>query len=115
MKIVNVLDLLAESSQGDFKEVLPFNNTVLGAVDIQGDSPFWEMHPDTDELFFVIAGVLKLELLTPLGCELVSLRANDVVVVPKGLWHKPSAPEGAKFMYLTPGQALHSDKADPRI
>jgi mannose-6-phosphate isomerase-like protein (cupin superfamily) len=115
MKVVNVLDLLDQSPSGNFKDVLSFNQAVLGAVSLQGDSPFWEMHPDTDELFFVLDGALQLEVLTDDGRIINTLCANEVVVVPRGLWHKPSAPKSAKFMYLTPGRSLYSDKADPRV
>ena len=115
VNVVNIVELLASSPVGDFKEVLPFNNTSLGAVDIQGVSPIWEMHPDTDEQFLVIEGVLELELLIDAGSEFHRAGANDTMVVPTGFWHKLSAPNGAKFMYLTPGQSLHSDKADPRV
>lgn len=114
MKVVNVLNLLEGASMGEFTDVLPFNSSAIGAVDIQGVSPVWEMHPDTDELFYVISGTLELELLTDSGTEHYSASANETMVVPKGLWHKPGAPDGAKFIYLTPGQSLHSDKADPR-
>ena len=43
-----------------------------------------------------------------------SVLAGATLVVPQGLWHKPTAPGGAKFIYMTPGQSLHSDAADPR-
>lgn len=114
MKIVNVLELLHQSQSGEFKQVLPFNNTALGAVDIQGVSPIWEMHPDTDELFYILQGELSLELLTETSREYYSAKANEAMVIPKGLWHKFSATNGAKFIYLTPGQSLHCDKDDPR-
>ena len=35
--------------------------------------------------------------------------AASTFVVPKGVWHKPGAPNGSKFIYLTPGETLHSD------
>ncbi len=114
MKVVNLIELLNHSESGDFLNVLPFNSSSLGAVDIQGESPVWEMHPDTDELFYVIEGALEIELLADSGREVYTAKANETMVVPKGYWHKPKAPEGAKFIYLTPGQSLHSDKNDPR-
>ena len=115
MKVVNVVNLLATSTMGEFVDVLPFNNTLIGAVDISGASPFWEIHPDTDELFYVISGRLELELLIDSGSEHHSASANEIMVAPKGFWHKLSAPDSAKFIYLTPGQSLHSGKADPRV
>ena len=115
MKLVNILELLAQSASGEFKRVMPFNDGFLEAIDIQGTSPMWEMHPDTDELFYVLDGLLKLELLGDDESEFYAANRNELFVIPKGRWHKFSAPTGAKFFYLTPGQVLHSDKADPRI
>ena len=115
MKVINVLEVLAQSSKGDFKELLLFNSSAVGAVDILGVSPVWEMHPESDELFYVIEGVLEIKLLTDVGSEFYSASANETVVVPKGFWHKPGAPDGAKFIYLIAGQSLHSDKDDPRV
>ncbi len=114
MKVVDVLDLLNNSSQGEFQQVLAFNESSLGAVDIQGDSPVWEMHPDTDELFYILEGELRLELLSASGSEFYSAIAHQAMVIPSGHWHKFSAPNGAKFIFLTPGQSLHSEKTDPR-
>ena len=41
--------------------------------------------------------------------------AGSVFMVPKGIWHKPAAPNGSKFLYFAPGQTLHSEADDPRV
>lgn len=114
---MNVKDVLAELAavpEGTFLDVVPFNGHHLGACSITGVSPVWEMHPDTDELFYVIAGTFEVTILKPDGAEHLVAPAGSTLVVPRGLWHKPAAPEGASFMYLTPGQSLHSEADDPR-
>lgn len=115
MQVKNVLTELARAGEAEFINVLPFNDGQLGAVSITGVSLVWEMHPDTDELFYVIEGALEIELLTDQGSERYVAHAGETMVVPVGHWHKPGAREGAKFIYLTPGQSLHSDKEDPRL
>jgi len=77
-------------------------------------SPVWEMHPDTDEFFYVLEGTFEITLLTDTGPICHVAPAGSTFVIPRGLWHKPAAPNGAKFMYMTPGQSLHSDAEDPR-
>ena len=115
MQVKNIINELAKASEGEFIDLLEFNGHQLGACDISGVSPVWEMHPDTDELFYVIEGQIEITLLTEDGgSEQHVAKAGETVVVPTGLWHKPAAPDGAKFIYLTPGQSLHSDAADPR-
>ncbi len=114
MQVVNIVQQLSHRHAGEFIDILPFNDGALGAVNITGESPFWEMHPDTDELFYVVEGCLHLELLNEQGSEQHRARSGETMVVPKSYWHKLSAPSGAKFIYLTPGQSLHSDEDDPR-
>lgn len=114
MQVKHIINELAKVAEGEFVDLLEFNGHQLGACDIAGASPYWEMHPDTDELFYVLEGQLEITLLSEDGSsERHIAKAGETMVVPIGLWHKPSAPEGAKFIYLTPGKTLHSDAEDP--
>ncbi|MEO1003018.1 MAG: cupin domain-containing protein [Cyanobacteria bacterium J06638_7] len=115
---MDVKALLAELQavpEGTFLNVLPFNGHAIGACRITGVSPVWEMHPDTDEFFYILEGTFELTLLTEEGSEFHSAAAGSALVVPRGLWHRPGAPQGAQFLYFTPGQSLHSEAADPRL
>lgn len=114
MHVKNVLAELAAHPDGTFIDVAPFNGASIGACDITGISTVWEMHPDTDEFFYVIQGELEVTLLLDTGREPFVAGAGSTLVVPRGVWHKPGAPKGAKFIYLTPGQTLHSEADDPR-
>ena len=67
------------------------------------------MHPDTDERCGIIAGEIEIIWLLPNREEHHIAQAESCFVVPQGIWHKPAAPNGATFVYLTPGQTLHSD------
>ncbi|KAI1751903.1 RmlC-like cupin domain-containing protein [Xylaria castorea] len=57
-------------------------------------------HPDSDELFYLLAGELTLEIETgargdaeaePKAVEAVVMKVGDVYVVPKGVRHRPVA------------------------
>ena len=72
------------------------------------------MHPDTDEFFYVIEGTVEITLLEGEDPERYVMAAGNSFVVPKGVWHKPGAPGGAKFIYFTPGESLYSEADDPR-
>ncbi|KAI0855905.1 RmlC-like cupin domain-containing protein [Xylaria cubensis] len=57
-------------------------------------------HPDSDELFYLMAGELTLEIATgtqgdaepkPEEVEAVVMKVGDVYVVPKGVRHRPVA------------------------
>ena len=77
--------------------------------------PVWEMHPGTDEFFFIVAGEVEFLLLEEQGTKSYIAGEGCAFVVPQGIWHKPGAPKGASFLYLTPGESLHSERDDPRI
>ena len=109
MHIKEIALELDKHPAGTFLNLVQFNDHHLGACQITGTSPVWEMHPDTDELFWIIAGEFEITLRLPEGEEHHTVRAGSCFVVPKGIWHKPAAPKGSTFAYLTPGQTLHSD------
>ena len=108
------MKLLSSHPQGEFLELVRFNEASFGTCDITGTSPVWEMHPDTDEFFYIIEGTFEMTVLTDAGPEHHEAEAGSCFVSPRGLWHRPAAPNGAKFMYYTPGASLHSNAADPR-
>jgi mannose-6-phosphate isomerase-like protein (cupin superfamily) len=114
MEIKNIFSELAAQPAGSFLDVVQFNGSNVGACNITGTSPIWEMHPDTDELFYVLDGEFEITLLKDDGMEHFVAPAGSVFSIPKGLWHKPAAPQGVKLIYLTPGITLHSEAEDPR-
>ncbi|MEM1433858.1 MAG: cupin domain-containing protein [Pseudomonadota bacterium] len=114
MDVVNVLKLLADHPEGAFLEFSSFNDKHFGTCQVTGVSPGWEMHPDTDEFFFIIEGTVEITLLEDEQKHYIA-PAGSSFVVPRGVWHKPGAPEGAKFIYFTPGQSLYSESDDPRL
>lgn len=114
MEVANVLEQLTANPDGTFLNVVEFNGRSVGACSITGVSPVWEMHPDTDEFFYIIEGEFQITLLQDGGPRQFAAQAGCSFVVPKGVWHKPGAPNGSKFIYLTPGSTLHSDADDPR-
>ena len=114
MNVVNVIAELTGKPEGNFLDLAKFNGATVGAVDISGESPVWEMHPDTDEFFYIVEGEFEITLLFDDGAERRVAPQGSLFVVPQGIWHKPAAPEGARFIYITPGTSLHSDAEDPR-
>jgi mannose-6-phosphate isomerase-like protein (cupin superfamily) len=76
----------------------------VGAPELTGDAPHdGEMHPDGDELLFLISGAITITLELTDGDRLVDLGAGDAVVVPKGIWHKITMREPGQLIHITPG------------
>ena len=114
MHVIDVIEELSRHPEGSFLSLLSFNGSSIGACDIKGESPVWEMHPDTDEFFFILEGQFDITLLDGDTPSHHSAGAGSTFVVPAGVWHKPAAPRGCKFIHITPGESLHSEADDPR-
>ncbi len=114
MEILDVEKELSKHPAGTFLNLLKFNGSYFGACDITGVSPVWEMHPDTDEFFFILEGQFEIALLDDTTPTKYTINSGSSFVVPRGIWHKPGAPGGCKFIHFTPGESLHSEADDPR-
>ncbi|NRA51215.1 MAG: cupin domain-containing protein [Phaeodactylibacter sp.] len=61
-------------------------------------------HEHEDELFFVIKGVLHIELVD----KTLELKAGEFVIIPKGVQHKPYAAEEVEVMLFEPATTLNT-------
>lgn len=62
-----------------------------------------EMHPDADELLYLISGRMKVKLELPDGDRYVEVTAGQAIVVPRGTWHLIEADEPGQLLNITPG------------
>jgi len=58
----------------------------------------WHAHPDTDEAFIIIEGVLDIEFRD----GRVRLEAGEMFVVPKGVEHRPVAENECRILLVEP-------------
>lgn len=66
-----------------------YNGNEVRLAKLEGDF-HWHAHPDTDELFLVIEGELDIEFR---DCT-ETLKAGEMIVVPRGTEHCPRARKG---------------------
>ena len=64
----------------------------------------WHSHEHEDELFYVVKGILKIEFRD----KSVELMQGDMIIVPKGVEHKPSADEEAHVMMFEPASTINT-------
>jgi quercetin dioxygenase-like cupin family protein len=96
MKPVSVPDAMA-SLPGPWqqRELAVANDAVVRVARLEGQ--FEWHHHDEDELFLCWDGSFRIELRDG---EPVTLRAGDIVVVPRGVEHRPVADETAHALVL---------------
>lgn len=61
-------------------------------------------HDNEDELFYVISGQLFIELKD----KTLHLEAGEFVIIPKGIPHKPYAPEETHVLLFEPASTLNT-------
>ena len=67
-------------------------------------STSWEMHPDGDEVLYLLSGALDVVLEQPDGNDSASaLQAGRAFVVPRGVWHRLLLHEPGQLLFFTPG------------
>ncbi|KAJ7672825.1 RmlC-like cupin domain-containing protein [Mycena rosella] len=71
----------------------------------------WHSHPDSDELFYLLAGKLTLELEdADAQMSKVVMQVGDVFTVPKGMKHRPVA-EHAHIMMIEKAGTVNTGDA----
>jgi mannose-6-phosphate isomerase-like protein (cupin superfamily) len=83
--------------------VAELNGQMVKLVKIRGTFD-WHHHDDEDELFLVIKGRLRMDL--PDGQ--VWLGPGELIVVPRGLDHRPHADEEVELMLFEPASTLNT-------
>jgi len=87
------------------------NDYKLMVVKAHGDF-VWHAHPETDDCFLVLSGRLSIDLRDEDGGErTVEVGPGDLYVVPRGVEHRPRAPEGADVLLIEPKGTVNTGDA----
>lgn len=85
-----------------------YNGNEVRLAKVEGEF-HWHHHADTDELFLVIEGELDMEFRD----RTEHLSAGDLIVVPKGVEHRPCARKGeAKLLVMDADGTPNTGDAD---
>lgn len=88
-----------------------WNPRVVGALNgqevklakVKGEF-IWHHHPNEDELFLVLEGVLRLEF----EDGAVTLEPGEFYIVPRGVEHRPVAQEEVHLLMFEPASTLNT-------
>ncbi|MEM6342912.1 MAG: cupin domain-containing protein [Bacteroidota bacterium] len=79
------------------------NGQMVKLAKLQGEFVMHK-HDAEDELFFVVEGKLFMEL----EDQTLEINPGEFVIIPKGMMHKPYAPEEVKVMLFEPATTLNT-------
>ena len=104
LKAINLQQKLGLfSEQWTPKVIAEMNDYQFKVVKLQGDF-IWHDHKDTDETFLVIEGNLRIDFRD----GAIHLSAGEMLVVPKGVEHKPYAKHEVKVLLIEPRGVINT-------
>jgi len=79
-----------------YDKVGKLNGHVLSVVNVENRTLDFHVHENSDELFYVIEGSFHLET----DEELIKLDENELIIVPKGVRHRPVVKSLTKVLLI---------------
>jgi mannose-6-phosphate isomerase-like protein (cupin superfamily) len=80
------------------KIIARYNDNEVRLVKAEGEL-VWHKHDETDELFLIIDGELDMEFRD----RIVTVRPGELLIVPRGVEHRPTARRGeVKLLLIDP-------------
>jgi mannose-6-phosphate isomerase-like protein (cupin superfamily) len=89
LEVVDVQQIADATTHPWFNQTLVKVNESVVRVGIVKGEYHWHKHDDLDEFFYVVEG----QFLIDLEGRTIELNPRQAVVIPKGVMHRPRAPE----------------------
>ncbi len=107
MQKINLTEKLSKfTAHWSPKIIAGLNGQHVKLVKFRG--PFvWHQHEHEDELFYVVRGGFRMEFRD----RTVELRAGELLVVPRGVEHRPVADEEVEVMLFEPASTVNTGAA----
>ena len=82
---------------------LPVDGMTIGIATMSENSPHGgEMHPDGDEVLYLISGRANVVFLDGSEDD-IELTPGGGLVIPRGMWHRVDILKPSRIVYVTPG------------
>lgn len=79
------------------------NGQMVKLVKFKGEF-VWHKHDEEDEMFYVLQGEFNMELRD----RTVIIRENEFIIIPRGVEHRPVAPNEVSVMLFEPATTLNT-------
>jgi mannose-6-phosphate isomerase-like protein (cupin superfamily) len=104
MEVINIKEKLAKFSDHWHPRIIgELNGQYVKLAKIKGEF-VWHSHAEEDELFYVLKGELRMEFRD----KTVVLQPGEMIVVPRGIEHRPCADEEVEIMLFEPKSTLNT-------
>lgn len=111
MKVINLEEKLGLfADQWSPKIVATLNGQTVKLAKLEGEF-VWHNHEHEDEMFFILKGELVIEFRD----RVETLKEGEMIVIPKGVDHRPIAKEEVHIMLIEPMNIKHTGKVKTDI
>jgi mannose-6-phosphate isomerase-like protein (cupin superfamily) len=86
------------------------NNYEFKIVKFKGEF-VWHTHADTDETFIILDG----DMLMNFRDKVIELNPGEMIVIPKGVEHKPASEKGYKALLIEPEGVPNTGDVDSDV
>lgn len=111
MNTINVAQKLSTFSDHWHPRIIgELNGQAVKIAKLKGEF-IWHAHKDEDELFYILKGTLKMEFRD--GIKEIS--EGEMLIVPKGVEHRPIADEEVHVMLFEPLETKHTGEVEHEL
>lgn len=71
----------------------------------------WHKHDNEDEMFLVLKGTLKIEFRD----RIETINENEMIIVPRGIEHKPIAEKEVSIMLFEPASTINTGELENKF
>ena len=104
MKKINISQKLAQFNDHWNPRIIgELNKQHVKLAKIKGEF-IWHKHEDEDEMFLVLKGTLKIAFRD----KIETIQENEIIIVPRGVEHKPIAEEEVSIMLFEPATTINT-------
>jgi mannose-6-phosphate isomerase-like protein (cupin superfamily) len=105
--VINIKEKFSKIEQlHKYKRIARMNKIDFKLVRMKREF-IWHKHPETDEVFMVIDGSLQIHLRD----KTLNLEKGEMVVIPKGVEHKPASQSECKILLIEPAATVNTGDA----
>ena len=109
---INLADKLGEFSEHWSPRIVArYNDNEVRLVKTDGEF-VWHKHDETDELFLILEGEFDMDFRD----RTVTVKAGELLIVPRGTEHRPAARRGeVKLLLIDPNDTPNTGNKDTAI